>query len=260
MERMAFRAQTVIADVAIAATAFAIAYLAAPLTLSNTGLAGLETLNLAQLTLIYAAAAGVFTAIFRRELSPWRYASVPDALVLARIALLTVGVFLLSVFVLDRARGLPRSILFMAPVLQLVGCTGGRILRRAMHEHALNAFAPLKSIAERDGQTPSLLLIGRPSLADTYLRDAARNHDRSFAPVGIISTDPRDVGQQVRGVCVLESLENLQEALADLEPLSARDPLPRGAEPPEGPVRRQARPAAQRRHPPPAPAVDRRPG
>src|SRR5687768_10933418 len=107
MERMAFRAQTVIADVAIAATAFAIAYLAAPLTLPNTGLAGLETLNLAQLTLIYATAAGVFTAIFRRELSPWRYASVPDALVLARIALLTVGVFLLSVFVLDRARGLP---------------------------------------------------------------------------------------------------------------------------------------------------------
>jgi O-antigen biosynthesis protein WbqV len=216
MKRMAFRAQTVIADVAIAATAFTIAYLAAPLTLSNTGLAGLETLNLFQLTLIYSASAGVFTAVFRRELSPWRYASVPDALVLARIALLTVGVFLLAVFVLDRARGLPRSILFMAPVLQLVGCTGGRILRRAMHEHALNAFTPLKSMSERDGQAPSLLLIGPPSLADTYLRDAARNHDRSFTPVGIIGVDARDVGLNVRGVCVLESLENLQVALADL--------------------------------------------
>jgi O-antigen biosynthesis protein WbqV len=216
MERMAFRAQTILADVAIAVTAFVIAYLAAPLTLSNTGLAGLETLNLFQLALIYAASATVFTVIFRRELSPWRYASVPDALVLARIALLTVVMFLLGVFIFDRARGLPRSILFMAPVLQLVGCTGGRILRRAMHEHALAAFTPLKAMSEDQAQAPSLLLIGPPSLADTYLRDAARSHDRSFTPVGIIGVDARDVGQQVRGVCVIECLENLQTALADL--------------------------------------------
>jgi O-antigen biosynthesis protein WbqV len=215
MERMAFRAQTILVDVAIATAAFVIAYLAAPLTLSNTGLAGLETLNLFQLALIYAASAAVFTVIFRRELSPWRYASVPDALVLARIALLTVVVFLLGVFFFDRARGLPRSILFMAPVLQLVGCTGGRILRRALHEQALAAFTPLKAASE-GAQAPSLLLIGPPSLADTYLRDAARSHDRSFTPVGIIGVDPRDVGQQVRGVCVIECLENLQTALADL--------------------------------------------
>jgi O-antigen biosynthesis protein WbqV len=215
MERMAFRAQTILADVAIAAAAFIISYLAAPLTLSNTGLAGLETLNLFQLTLVYAAAAAVFTAIFRRELSPWRYASVPDALVLARIALFTVGVFLLAVFVLDRARGLPRSILFMAPVLQLVGSTGARILRRALHENVLVAFTPLKSRSD-EAQAPSLLLIGPPRLADTYLRDAARSLDHSFSPVGIVGVDPRDVGQQVRGVCVIESLENLQAALADL--------------------------------------------
>jgi len=216
MERMALRAQTILVDVAIAAAAFAIAYLAAPLRLSNTGLAGLETLNLLQLTLIYAAAAAFFTVLFRRELSPWRYASVPDALVLTRIALLTVGVFLIGVFLLDRARGLPRSILFMAPVLQMVGCTGGRILRRALHEHALEAFAPLMATSDREAQAPSLLLIGPPSLADTYLRDIARSHDRSFTPVGIVGVDSRDVGQQVRGVCVIESLDNLQAALADL--------------------------------------------
>ena len=40
-------------------------------------------------------------------------------LVLIRIAVLTVGVFLLWVFVFDRARGLPRSTLFMAPMFQM---------------------------------------------------------------------------------------------------------------------------------------------
>ncbi|HEY0435977.1 MAG TPA: nucleoside-diphosphate sugar epimerase/dehydratase, partial [Phenylobacterium sp.] len=63
---------------------------------------------------------------------------------------------------------------------------------------------------------PSLLLIGPPSLADTYLRDVSRSHDRTYTPVGIVGSDSRDVGQQVRGVCVIESLENLDEALADL--------------------------------------------
>ena len=57
---------------------------------------------------IDGGSAGGFTTLFRRELSPWRYTSIPDSLVLARIALMTVGVFLLWVFILDRARGLPR--------------------------------------------------------------------------------------------------------------------------------------------------------
>ncbi|CAN0497033.1 unnamed protein product, partial [Phaeothamnion confervicola] len=43
-----------------------------------------------------------------------------------------------------------------------------------------------------------------------------RSHDRSFTPVGIVGTDRRDVGQQVRGVCIIEALDRLDEALADL--------------------------------------------
>jgi len=216
MERMAFRAQTILADVVIAAAAFTFAYIVAPLRLAALGPPAVPALSLLQLVLIYATMAGAFTILFRRELSPWRYASIPDALVLARIAVLTVGVFLLAVFVLDRARGLPRSILVMAPIFQMVGCMGGRILRRALHEHALGSFAPLKSISDRVTQSPSLLLIGPPSLADTYLRDVVRNHDHTYAPVGIVGADSRDVGQQVRGVCVIESLDNLEAALADL--------------------------------------------
>ena len=49
------------------------------------------------------------------------------------------------------------------------------------------------------------------------MRDAARSHDRSYAPVGIVGSDVRDVGQQVRGVCIIESLDRLDEALADLD-------------------------------------------
>jgi len=216
MERMAFRAQTVAVDVLIAAAAFTFAFALSALNIDILGFKALPSFHIFELTLLYAGLAGGFTLLFRRELSPWRYTSIPDALVLARIALLTVGVFLLLVFVFDRARTLPRSTLFMALIFQMVGSMGVRIVRRALHEHALESFAPLKTATDRVNQAPSLLLIGPPSLADTYLRDVARSHDRSYTPVGIVGTDPRDVGQQVRGVCIIESLENLDEALADL--------------------------------------------
>ncbi|WP_337186994.1 nucleoside-diphosphate sugar epimerase/dehydratase [Phenylobacterium sp.] len=215
MERMAVRAQTVVFDAFLAAVAFGVAFFVAP-TQPELGFGQEGALGVFQLAGLYAAIAGMFGALFRRELSPWRYVSIPDALVLARCALLTVGVFLLAVFVLDRAEGLPRSTLIMAPVFQMVIAMGVRILRRAIHEHALETLSPLKAIGDRLAQTPSLLLIGPPSLADTYLRDMARSHDRSYTPVGIIGTDRRDVGANVRGVCILEAIDNLDEALADL--------------------------------------------
>ena len=89
MERVAFRTQTIVADVVLAAIAFALAYAIAPLRLPSFGLEDLPSLSLIQLVVLYAALAGGFTVLFRRELSPWRYVSIPDALVLARIALFT---------------------------------------------------------------------------------------------------------------------------------------------------------------------------
>lgn len=212
MDRVAFRAPTVFADIFLAALAFVLAFTVAPMSAGLT-VDQLPHVSMLQLTVVYAAIVGVFTMLFQRELSPWRYVSIPDALVLSRICLLSIGVFLLTVFFLDRARALPRSALVLAPMFQMGLSMGLRVARRALHERALESLSPLKSIAP---QAPSLLLIGPPALADTYLRDMTRSHDRSYSPVGIVSPDRRDVGQQVRGVCIIEALDRLDEALADL--------------------------------------------
>jgi O-antigen biosynthesis protein WbqV len=213
MPRVALRVQTILLDTLIAGAAFAAAYLVAPA--HGLGANGLPSLTLIQLVVLYAALAGVFSILCRRELSPWRYTSIPDAVVLMRVAVLTVAVFLLWVFVLDRAHSLPRPTLFLAPLFQMSGSMGLRILRRALHEHALGFFAPVRS-SPTGRQAPSLLLIGPPALADSYLRDAARSHHDDYTPVGIVSVDARDVGQQVRGVCILDTLDNLDGALAEL--------------------------------------------
>ena len=215
MERMAVQAQTVVIDVVLAGLAFALAFFINPIQ-PELGFGQPGALGFFQLSGLYAVIAGGFALVFRRDLSPWRYVSITDALVLARGAVLTAGVFLLAVFVLDRAAGVPRYTLLLAPMFQMVASMGVRVARRALHERVLENFSPLRTINERIAQSPSLLLIGPPSLADTYLRDVARSHERTYTPVGIVGTDPRDVGQQVRGVCIIESIDRLDEALADL--------------------------------------------
>ena len=214
MEHMANRARSLLADSAIAVAALLGAFvLTAGRSLSlDAGVLGAVLLQ----SLTYGAVAAVYSWLFRRELSPWRYVSTPDALVLARIALFTAASFLLLQFAADRAHDLSRAMLALAPIFQMVGAISARMLRRAAHERALDSFAPLKSLSDRAPQAPELLLIGPTSAAETYLREAGKRRDANWTPVGIIAPDASEVGQQVRGVCIIESIDRLDLALADL--------------------------------------------
>ena len=60
MERMAFRAQSIVADVALAAVAFTLAYLVAVSGAPALDITDVATLSLPQLTVLYAALAGGF--------------------------------------------------------------------------------------------------------------------------------------------------------------------------------------------------------
>lgn len=214
MEQMANRARSLLADSAIATVALFAAYLLTAGRSADLSLGALA--GVALQALIYGFVAAAYTGLFRRELSPWRYVSTPDALVLARIALLTAASFLLLQFAADRAYGLSRAMLALAPIFQMVGAISARMVRRAAHERALDSFAPLKSLSDRPPQAPELLLIGPTTAAETYLRESGRRRDNTWTPVGIIAPDSREVGQQVRGVCIIESIERLDVALADL--------------------------------------------
>lgn len=214
MEQMANRARSLLADSAIATGALFAAYL---LTAGRSvDLAPASLGAVALQALIYGGVAAAYTGLFRRELSPWRYVSTPDALVLARIAILTAATFLLIQFAADRAHSLSRAMLALAPIFQMVGAISARMLRRAAHERALDSFAPLKSLSDRAPQAPELLLIGPTTAAETYLRETGRRRDNTWTPVGIIAPDSKEVGQQVRGVCIIESIERLDVALGDL--------------------------------------------
>jgi O-antigen biosynthesis protein WbqV len=217
MQRWLFRLQMIAVDVLIAAAALVCAYLISPSKLPTLGFGVDGSLNLAELAAIYAGLAGLYTFLFRRGFSPWRYVSMADAMLLIRIALLTSLSFLAAAWVLDRAVTLPRSALLMAAAFQVGGSIAIRFVRRAVHERAFDDLIRLFALrAPPSSDAPALLLIGPTALADTYLREAARAGPSAYNPIGIVGIEPSEVGQQVRGVRILETVGNLRRALDDL--------------------------------------------
>ena len=171
-----------------------------------------DTLILASL---YAVLATIIEAVLRVERATWRHVSVHDAFALARSTALTAVVFLILVFILRRADGVPRSVLLLAWMFHLAGLASLRALRRIFHERSLvRALAPM---FYRSPKTAArLLLVGDVGAADAFLRELARDPTPKYAPVGILAIEARDVGLTVRGVPVIGLIEILENAVDTL--------------------------------------------
>lgn len=162
---------------------------------------------------LYAALAAVLELLFRTERSSWRYVSIQDGFALLRSTFLAMLAFLLVAFVLMRADTVPRSVLLITWVLHLGGLASIRLLRRTAHEKSLvRALAPLLHQPPKDRNR--LLLIGDVGIADSFLRELARDKTPGHHPVGILSLQASDRGRLIRDVPVRGAVADLQDTLA----------------------------------------------
>ena len=158
--------------------------------------------------LYYTLAAAIVEAVFRDERASWRFTSLREALTLVRSSAVTMALFLIGEFLLDRAFLLPRTVLPLTWLLSVAGLIGVRVLSRVGHDPALMAsfFAPQKKAGA------PLILVGDVWRAETYLRGWAADGDRRYSPVAILSLGKGDKGQFVRGVPVVGDVLNLQKS------------------------------------------------
>ncbi len=162
---------------------------------------------------LYATLAAVLELLFRTERSSWRYVSIQDGFALLRSTFLAMAAFLLVAFVLMRADTVPRSVLLITWVLHLGGLASIRLLRRTAHEKSLvRALAPLLHQPPKDRNR--LLLIGDVGIADSFLRELARDKSPGHHPVGILSLQASDRGRLIRDVPVRGTVADLQDTLA----------------------------------------------
>lgn len=172
--------------------------------------------RLLMLAIVYGLVSGAVELVARVERSPWRFASMRDAFKLLRSTTVTALLFLLILFILNRAETLPRSVLVLTWMIQLGVLGGSRLVRRAIYEGALTTM--LAAVGVRSNETPrsSLLVVGAVDDAEAALRDLDRDTQRKWRPTGVVTLHSDDRGKLIRNVPVAASLEGWDTLIAAL--------------------------------------------
>ena len=142
----------------------------------------------------------------------WRFTSLSDIIVMARNSTITALLLLAIVFMFDRAESLPRSVLFLAWVLDVSAFAGLLTLTRAIHERALSA-ALMPFLTRKPVPARRVILVGGLESADAYLRELDRTVDAPHRATGLITRTGADVHREVRSVRVLGGVEQSEGIL-----------------------------------------------
>ncbi len=158
-------------------------------------------------SLLYALVGGGVEIVFQTERTAWRYVSAHEVVALARNVVLTLATFVLCLFIMDRGFLLPRSVPIIAGLLSLLILVGARLAWRVRHNLGLaQSLLPTWWTKQTSNRTP-ILVVGSMEDADRHLRNLLGDTASPYAPVGLISPRPQDVGLRVQGVPVIGAIE-----------------------------------------------------
>jgi FlaA1/EpsC-like NDP-sugar epimerase len=142
----------------------------------------------------------------------WRYASIPDLTAIAKAVSLTILIFLLAMFVWSRMETLPRSLPFINWFVLMALLGGPRLVYRMVRDRRID----MKNLADGKRRIP-ILLAGAGDGAELFIRSLARSGDTEYQIAGIAAETSRRVGQQIHGVPVLGTLDQLPQVIEDMK-------------------------------------------
>lgn len=164
---------------------------------------------------LYGLAALLVELAFRVERAPWRFVSASDHLRLFRSAVLTAATFLvITRFVHPGIDGGLRMVAGAA-LIQATFLSALRVIRRSLHERMLLDSMLRLGPASMQPALPRLLIVGSANEAEAFLRAPAGLGER-YAPIGVVSPHEREMGDELRGVCVLGAIADFDSVLARL--------------------------------------------
>lgn len=178
---------------------------------------GDEQLHLASDYLHYGALlfTGVCIAVFfslRLYRGLWRYASMRDLIAITKAVTLSILVFAVLMFVINRLEGIPRSLLFINWMLLLFMLGAPRFAYRAIKDHRLTWRMTLD-----EAPKIPVLLIGATDNAERFIRDMARDGDAPYAAVAIVDDRPEHKGRTIHHVPIVGDTGDLGGIVRKLE-------------------------------------------
>ncbi|MEM9183805.1 MAG: nucleoside-diphosphate sugar epimerase/dehydratase [Pseudomonadota bacterium] len=150
---------------------------------------------------VVLVAQGAVLAIFGLYRGIWRFASLPDLWNIIRAAVVGTSLIFLSLFLISRLEGAPRSVFLIYPLVLTLLLGMPRLLFRLWKDRAL-------SFRSRPGQT-RVLLLGAGATGDLLARDLPRDGD--YYPVGFLDDERRLAGSKLRGLPVFGAIDKLSE-------------------------------------------------
>jgi O-antigen biosynthesis protein WbqV len=148
-----------------------------------------------------AAAVAMATALvafvgLRTHHQIWRFTAAHDLGILARAVLVAALLFLLAMFVIDRAAAVPRSVPVIQALVLFVLLVAARLTyQRLWRRHARHVEAP--------ADPPAALIWGADPDAAHYVQALASDARAPFRPVGVVDDSGRFRGRRLHGVPVL---------------------------------------------------------
>ena len=147
----------------------------------------------------------------------WRYTGISDLLNLIKGTVVSTGAIMLSILLLYRFEGYPRSIFVIDFVLALLFIAGFRLAIRIFLQNgatfpqdAFAAFPFLKS--QREGKNVSrMFIIGAGDAGEKMVRELRGNPRLNYQISGFLDDDPRKRGMHIHGVPILGNIEQLAE-------------------------------------------------
>jgi FlaA1/EpsC-like NDP-sugar epimerase len=140
----------------------------------------------------------------------WRYASMRDLITITKAVSLSILVFAVVMFAINRLEGIPRSVLFINWML-LLGMLGGpRFAYRAFKDRSLSWSMSLDEAAKIP-----VLLIGATDNAERFIRDMTRDQAAPYNPIAIFDDDINRKGRTIHHVPIYS--RNLPKMVGKLE-------------------------------------------
>lgn len=145
----------------------------------------------------------------------WRFASLPDLkniCIAVGVAALVVPV---ALFVLNRLSDVPRSVLFLDPLLLVLMMGGSRFAYRAWRDGLLFAGMPDRK---------PVIVLGAGDAAATLLRDLGRSG--VWNVVALLDDDPQKKGRRLAGVAIAGSVADVGRIAEQYQALDAIVAMP----------------------------------
>jgi FlaA1/EpsC-like NDP-sugar epimerase len=151
--------------------------------------------NMLPLILVVQLLAGYWFRLYR---SVWRFASLPDLIKIIKATVLGTGTAVLLAFTVHRLQGVPRSVLPLYAIINIMLMGGTRLMFRV--------FKHMQSPAEN---AKRVLIIGAGQAGEGLVRDMLHDNFSNYLPIAFLDDNKHRHGKEIHGVRVVGDLARI---------------------------------------------------